>query len=524
MLHVSHFIARTVVVVLTIPLFITAAVWQPAEPRLTTRWTGDVSPDNVWLEYPRPQMARDEWTNLNGLWQYAIVPRETERPAEWQGDILVPFAVESVLSGVAKPVMREERLWYRRTFTRPALAEGQRWLLHFGAVDWEATVWVNDRLVGEHRGGYDPFSFDITDQLSEEIEQEIVVAVWDPTDTSYQPRGKQVLKPTGIWYTAVTGIWQTVWLEPVPAARVASLNVVPDVAERAVRVTVETAGDAEDAEVVVRVLGLHKRERIGPEPIEQAGRPGNEIVVSIPNAKLWSPDEPALYDLEVVLRVGPKELDKVTSYTGLREISFAKDLQGVNRLRLNGEPIFMFGLLDQGWWPDGLYTAPTDEALQYDIMMTKTLGFNMVRKHVKVEPARFYYHCDRLGVLVWQDMPNGDRHIRREDDDIERSPESEETFRREYEALIRNLRNHPSIVVWVPFNEGWGQFKTDEILAWTKELDSTRLVGGPSGWADRGEGDLHDIHAYPGPEMPPLSENRVAVLGEFGGLGLPLEG
>jgi len=505
-----------------------AAEWQPATPRLTTPWTAEVTPETAWQEYPRPQMVREEWTNLNGLWKYAIVPRDAEQPTKWDGEILVPFAVESALSGVQKPVSPDQRLWYRRTFAKPELPAGQRLLLHFGAVDWEATVWVNGKQVGEHRGGYDPFSFDITDALNGDVEQEIVVAVWDPTDSSYQPRGKQVLKPDGIWYTAVTGIWQTVWLEPVPAVRIESLTIVPYVKNGAVKVTANTVGDVADCWISVHTFNREKKldEAI---PISSAGsnNPNAELIVNINEPRLWTPDDPYLYHIEVELERKTNDaaivVDKVTSYVGLREITFAKDAQGANRLHLNGKPIFMFGPLDQGWWPDGLYTAPTDEALAYDIEMTKKLGFNMLRKHVKVEPARFYYHCDRLGMLVWQDMPNGDRHIRPEDADIERSPESEACYRREYEAEVNYLRNHPSIVAWVPFNEGWGQFKTNEILAWAKELDSTRLIDGPSGWSDRGEGDLHDIHVYPGPGMFPLTENRVSVLGEFGGLGLPLE-
>ncbi|MEX2172487.1 MAG: sugar-binding domain-containing protein [Pirellulales bacterium] len=500
-----------------------AADWKPAELRLATRWTKDVSPETAWQEYPRPQMVRSKWTNLNGLWQYAIAPRDADTPTQWDGEILVPFAVESALSGVQKPVSPDQRLWYRRTFAKPMLPKGQRLLLHFGAVDWEATVWVNGKQVGEHRGGYDPFSFDITDALNDEEQQEVTVAVWDPTDSSYQPRGKQVLKPHGIWYTAVTGIWQTVWLEPVPATRIESLKIVPDVKNSVVRVTTNAVGDTKNCQVIIHVTGKPGRQ---PVRLATTGDPGVELAVAIPDARLWSPSDPYLYDMEIELRNLPqnnKLVDKVTSYCGLREITFAKDAQDANRLHLNGKPIFMFGPLDQGWWPDGLYTAPTDEALASDIQLTKNLGFNMLRKHVKVEPARFYYHCDRLGMLVWQDMPNGDKHIRPEDPDIERSTESEENFRREYEALVNGLRNHPSIVVWVPFNEGWGQFKTNDILAWAKELDPTRLIDGPSGWTDRGEGELHDVHKYPGPEMPPLSENRVAVLGEFGGLGLPLE-
>lgn len=503
--------------------------WEPAAGPLMTRWAKEVSPENALPEYPRPQLVRERWQNLNGLWDYAITPKGEEKPAEFDGKILVPFAVESALSGVMKRVGDENRLWYRRTFTVPKdwRADGQRVLLHFGAVDWQTSVWVNGKEVGKHEGGYDPFSFDLTDALAKgDGEQEIVVGVWDPSEKGTQPRGKQISNPHGIWYTPVTGIWQTVWLEPVPEDHVASLRIETNFDEETVSVIAEVAG-AEGATVRVSVPhveidGRQLRMRAAEGPAE--GQAGQPVTVKLLGRQPWSPDKPFLYGLKVeVLRDG-RVADTVTGYFASRKVEVAKDEEGINRLFLNGEPLFQFGPLDQGWWPDGLYTAPTDEALKYDIEVTKQLGFNMARKHVKVEPARWYYHCDQLGLMVWQDMPNGDRHIGPNDPDITRTAESEAIYRKEWTAIIDSLRNHPCIVCWVPFNEGWGQFKTNEYLAFTKKLDPTRLVDGPSGWSDRGEGDMHDMHNYPGPGMFPVESDRASVLGEYGGLGLPVEG
>ena len=482
-----------------------AQAWKPADNPLFTRWAKQVSPDNVWPEYPRPTMVRPDWTNLNGLWEYAIVPRESGKPEAWDGRILVPFAVESALSGVRRPVSPDQRLWYRRTFERPALHEGERLLLHFGAVDWEATVWLNGRRLGQHTGGYDPFTFDATSALKPG-ENELVVAVWDPTDAGSQPRGKQVLEPKGIWYTAVTGIWQTVWLEEVPAVHIQGLKIVPDVDHAAVLVTAQAEGSHP-----VRVEVLWE----GRVVAQAEGRSNETIAVGVDNPRLWRPDEPNLYDLRVAILNGDRVADEVRSYFGMRKIEVAKDEQGIPRMMLNGKALFQFGPLDQGWWPDGLYTAPCDEALKYDIEMTKKYGMNMARKHVKYEPERWYYWCDRLGLLVWQDMPSGDSG---------RDQASKANFRRELQAMIDARRNHPGIIVWVPFNEGWGQHDTCDIAAWIKEYDPSRLVNEASGWTDNGCGDLSDMHNYPGPGMRPVEERRACVLGEFGGLGLPLAG
>lgn len=507
-----------------------AEAWRPAPGRLMTRWAADVSPDHVLPEYPRPQLVRPDWLNLNGLWDYALTPTDaTAMPPQGDGRILVPFAIESALSGVMKEVGPDRRLWYRRSFEVPADWQGRRVKLHFGAVDWQTAVFVNGMRVGEHTGGYDAFSFDITDALKPTGAQELVVSVWDPTDAGYQPRGKQVRQPGGIWYTPTTGIWQTVWLEPVAASHIEALEIRPDVDARAVTVTVITRATA-NLEVTVAA-----QERSGAAPLrvvatETRAVSGGDTVsattlrLSLRDPRLWSPDHPYLYNLTVTLGDGERTVDSVSSYFGMRKIALAKDAKGVNRLFLNNQPLFQFGPLDQGFWPDGLYTAPTDEALRYDIEITKKLGFNMARKHVKVEPARWYYWCDRLGLLVWQDMPSGDKYIGSRDPDISRSPESARNFEQELQRLVKGFFNHPSIVMWVPYNEGWGQWDTARIVDLVRQWDPTRLVNHASGWTDRGVGDVNDIHAYPGPAAPPLEPHRAGVLGEYGGLGLPVKG
>lgn len=494
-----------------------AAEWKPAEGKLMTRWAAQVTPENAHAEYPRPQMTREQWQNLNGLWQYAVRPKDEDRPAAFDGEILVPFPIESALSGVMKPVTPQDRLWYRRTVMIPADWKGQRVLLHFGAVDWETTVWVNGREVGSHRGGYDPFVFDISKAL-QEGENELLLAVWDPTSEGYQPRGKQVLKPGGIWYTAVTGIWQTAWLEPVPQASIAKLLATPDLDAGCVRLTVNTSGAEADDVVVAEVLD---GEKVVGSAEAVVGQP---LSIAIAQPKLWTPDTPFLYGMQVKLARKGKTVDAVESYVGMRKISIGKDENGITRILLNGKFVFQYGPLDQGWWPDGLYTAASDEALRYDLEVLKEIGCNMLRKHVKVEPDRYYYWCDKLGLLVWQDMPSGDRYIGGDDPDIQRTKESGEQYELELSRMIAAFENHPSIVMWVPYNEGWGQWDTARIVEMIRKLDPTRLVNNASGWTDRRAGDVHDIHNYPGPAIPALEEERAVVLGEFGGLGLPLAG
>ncbi len=492
------------------------ADWQPKQAPLMTRWAKEVTPERVHPEYPRPQMVRKEWQNLNGLWDYTIRPKDDPQPKDWDGKILVPFPVESALSGVMKQVGPENRLWYHRTFKLPEKWNDQRVLLHFGAVDWDTTVFVNGKQAGDHRGGYDPFTFDITDALKKDAENEIVVSVLDPSDASYQARGKQVQRPHSIWYTPTTGIWQTVWLEPVAGDSVTGFTLTPNVDDQKLTVTVQTRGNVDS--IVVLVLDG------GRQVAASTGKPRQAIDLKIPEAKLWSPASPHLYDVRIVSRGAKDAVDTLSSYCAMRKIALGKDDKGINRILLNGKFVFQYGPLDQGFWPDGLYTAPTDEALKYDLEITKRLGFNMVRKHVKVEPARWYHHCDKLGLLVWQDMPSGDRYIRNDQPDIDRTSESAKQFETEWTNIIKANYNSPSIVMWVPFNEGWGQFDTARITELTKKLDPTRLVNSASGWTDRGTGDVHDIHVYPGPGSPKPTEKRAAVLGEFGGLGLPLEG
>jgi hypothetical protein len=493
-----------------------APQWQPTGDQIKTAWAEQVDPVSPLAEYPRPQLVRKQWTNLNGLWDYAISERDVRQPSAFAGKILVPFPVESSLSGVQKTLSPEQVLWYHREFEAQKPADGGRVLLNFDAVDWHAEVSVNGKLVGTHEGGYDPFSMDITDVLNDGGKQQVQVKVVDATDNSDQPRGKQQLKPGGIWYTAVSGIWQTVWLETVPKDYISGLKIIPDVDKGTVSVSVASSA----GKVAVSVLDN------GREIASINGKAGERLTLKLKSPVLWSPDAPHLYQLKVTAGE-----DTVESYFGLRKISVVKDGHGVNRLALNNQVLFQYGPLDQGWWPDGLYTAPTDGALRWDIEQMKAMGFNMVRKHAKVEPARWYYWCDKLGLLVWQDMPSIINHNFPEKSqhamDGGFRPGVATIYRRELKAMLDHLYNHPSIVVWVPFNEGWGEpgeKDTNAILNWVKQYDATRLVDGPSGWVDYGVGDMRDMHKYPGPGMFPVMEQRVSVLGEFGGLGLPVSG
>lgn len=487
--------------------------WQPAEGPLTTPWTADVDPHEPLPEYPRPQMVRQDWENLNGMWEYAVVAGD-QQPEAYADHILVPFPIESMLSGVGQKIEQGDRLWYRRTFTVDHAWSGQQLLLHFGAVDWEAEVWIDGNRLGLHRGGYDTFSYDITDALdSTTREHEVVVAVRDDTSDSGQAIGKQHNQPGSIWYTSVTGIWQTVWIEPVPQSHIASLKLTPNLETGTLEVEVN---GALLAGCEVYLVALDKID--GDVTVaELSGAADATHTLQLEDVQTWSPDSPHLYGLRAELRKDGQVIDRVESYFGMRSIAIGPDSNGVQRLLLNGEPLFQYGPLDQGWWPDGLYTPPTDEALLFDILFTQQAGFNMIRKHVKVEPARFYYHCDRLGMLVWQDMP----HIVNGRDP---SPDERVQFEWEMAAMMDDLHNSPAIVMWVPFNEGWAQYDTERVTQWVKEYDPTRLVNNASGWFDHNVGDVHDIHAYPGPAMPDLEEYRSAVLGEYGGLGLPIEG
>ncbi len=503
--------------------------WSIAGNKIVTPWAEKVDPANPLPEYPRPQMVRSEWKSLNGLWDYSIVPVPAEKPVTFQGRILVPFAPESALSGVGKMVGKENVIWYSTSFTLTPAMKGRDVLLHFGAVDWECDVFVNGKKAGSHKGGYDPFTLNITSLLGKGRLQKLEVKVWDPTNEGPQPRGKQVNKPNGIWYTPVTGIWQSVWIEPVPKTHFSSFRQVPDIDRQTVTINTDAvnllAGD------LIRVTAWDG----GTMVAESTAENKVDVSLKIPGPKLWSPDNPFLYDLKISIERRGKIVDEVKSYFAMRKISLKPDENGVLRMMLNNNFVFQYGTLDQGWWPDGLYTAPTDEALLFDIVKTRDMGFNMIRKHVKVEPARWYYHCDRTGMLVWQDMPSGDlggnqwntRPGMEGGSDKIRDEASEMIYRTEWNAIIDYLFNAPCIVAWVPFNEAWGQFKTVEITEWTMKKDPSRLVNSASGGNFNETGHILDLHNYPGPVMAKpevFGSKQALVLGEFGGLGLPLEG
>lgn len=498
------------------------AQWKPAGDKIKTVWAEKIDPNNVLPEYPRPIMERDKWQNLNGLWDYAILPMGQQEPQTFDGKILVPFAVESSLSGVQKELGKEKELWYRRTFTIPSDWKSKNVILHFGAVDWKAEVYLNNIKIGSHTGGYTPFCFDVTPFLTSG-NQKLVVKVWDPTSDSSIPRGKQVTNPNGIWYTPVSGIWQTVWLEPVNNKHIVGITPIANIDNNNLKVKVCTKNTESSDIVEVKLKDNNK-------VIASAkGVVGQTLDIAIPNAKLWSPESPFLYDLDVTLIERGKSVDKVSSYAAMRKVSKKRDANGIIRIQLNNKDIFHFGPLDQGWWPDGLYTAPTDEALKYDIVKTKDFGYNMIRKHVKVEPARWYTHCDRLGILVWQDMPNGDQgphwdmHHYFDGKEVTRSIESEQNFRKEWKEIMDYLMPYPSIAIWVPFNEAWGQFKTQEITEWTQYYDPSRLVNPASGGNHYLKvGDILDFHKYPSPEMMMYDNERITVIGEYGGIGMPL--
>jgi len=504
--------------------------WQVVPGKPVTPWAEKVNPEKPLNEYPRPHLVREGWQNLNGLWEYAIVPVNA-RPQAYEGKILVPFAVESALSGIGRRVGKDSTLWYKTTIDIDKAIRDKEVILHFGAVDWKTEVFINGQSVGIHEGGYDPFSFSITPFLKKGSKQEIVVSVWDPTDEGPQPNGKQVNKPHGIWYTPVTGIWQTVWLEGVSKAHITGTRHTPDTDRRTLTVQAATAGT--ESGDIVKIEAWDGNTKVADQQVT----PGSTAELAISSPKLWSPDSPFLYDLKISLIRKGKVLDEVKSYFAMRKISMKAGEKGIQRMLLNDQFLFQYGPLDQGWWPDGLYTAPTDEALKFDVVKTKEMGFNMIRKHIKVEPARWYYHCDREGILVWQDMPSGDLggnawdmrlgNITGRKLEKDRTAASEAIYKKEWKAIMDVLYNFPSIVVWVPFNEAWGQFKTKEITEWTKKHDPSRLVNSASGGNFYPTGDILDIHHYPEPQMPDpryFGKDQVLVLGEFGGLGLPLEG
>ena len=503
--------------------------WQKVPGKIASSWSEKIDPSSPLPEYPRPQMERGSWTNLNGIWNYSVTVKDARSASSWNGKILVPFAIESALSGVGRMVGKDSTLWYNRKFSLKKEMKGKKILLHFGAVDWRTKVFVNGKEAGTHEGGFDPFSFDITSLLKKSGDQDITISVWDPTDEGPQPRGKQVVKPEGIWYTPVTGIWQTVWIEAVAESYISSIKPTPDIDNNSVTINATAVNSRTGDKILITAFDGSVK------VAETESAPAENAILKIDNAKLWSPDNPFLYNLKIELTRNGKKIDEVKSYFAMRKSSIGIDDKGVKRMLLNNKFTFQFGPLDQGWWPDGLYTAPTEEALVYDIDKTKEMGFNMIRKHIKVEPARWYYHCDKVGMLVWQDMPSGDLGNRWDSrpavegkaNDKRRSGESENYYKKDWNNIIDALYPFPSIVVWIPFNEAWGQFKTEEIAEWTMKKDPSRLVNSASGGNFTYVDHIIDIHNYPEPVMPSadiFGKKLALVLGEYGGLGLPVTG
>lgn len=489
---------------------------------IRTPWAEKVDKSCPLGEYPRPQMERASYQCLNGKYEYAITKNTASQMGEAEGEILVPFAVESELSGVQKALQADELLWYRRKFAVNENYDGKKVLLHFGAVDWQCEVFINSTKIGGHTGGYCPFSFDITEYLKAD-ENELIVKVSDPTDSADQPRGKQIRKPVGFWYTATSGIWQTVWLEVVPETYIKAIKLTPDIDTASLDLSVDFVGEAR-----LRATAFDGETAIAAAEFDKSGK------LNIPDPKLWSPESPFLYDLKIELVKNAEVVDEVKSYFGMRKFSMEKDKKGYVRLCLNNKPYFQKGLLDQGYWPDGGLTAPTDEALSYDVQKMHDLGYNMLRKHIKVEPARWYYHCDRIGMLVWQDMPNGcginqmvvgvlpNIGIKMLPDKYEKlynrqNKEAQKLYRTELDEMIDNLYNCVSICCWVPFNEAWGQFDAKNVANHVKHLDPTRFVDHASGWHDQGGGDFKSIHKYILPLHPYVRDNRAFVISEYGG-------
>lgn len=512
--------------IVTIPC---VAAWKPAGEMIRTRFAKDVTPDSAWQEYPRPQMVRQDWQNLNGLWHYQVRAKGGEVTEMSQtlgkggdGDILVPYCLESSLSGVGRLLAPDEELWYQRPFQ--VRKNDRRLILHFEAVDYECAVWVNGKSVGTHKGGNNPFSFDITDAATDGTNQ-LSVRVWDETG-GYQLSGKQVMKPRGIFYTRVSGIWQTVWLETVPATYIKSVKI--DTAHAPATITIKTCagGDVTRAEGV-RVTAFLDGKKVASEIGSL-----DETTLAIKNARLWSPSKPTLYDLDIELLNGRKRCDSVKSYTGIRTVGKQQDAAGHWRFTLNGEEIFHLGPLDQGWYPDGLLTPASDAAMLFDIQYIKDSGFNMIRNHIKVRPRRYYAHCDRLGLMVWQDQVStrykGPKWTRMKENptDGEWEDEAHDQFMAELQEMIDCLYNAPCIVMWVPFNEAWGQHRTVDIGRWTGQYDPSRLVNVASGGNYWPVGDVADHHSYPHPDFP-LDDARfdddVKVVGEFGGHGFVVD-
>lgn len=498
--------------------------WKMKPISIMTQWAKDVKVDQPHREYPRPQMERKKWTNLNGLWEHAVTAKSAGQPSNFDGQILVPFPLESALSGVKKDLKPNEILWYKRKIERPSLKANEKLILNFGAVNWDATIFINGKNIGTHTGGYTSFSFDVTDALRSGS-NELVVKVSNPLEDGIGPRGKQTLKPSSIFYTASSGIWQTVWMEVVPANYIKSIRITPDVDKGVVNLVVNSNSSSK-TEVSAKVPGCSE---CGILKQVQDDDHIN-VTLKVPNAKLWIPDDPFLYDLEVSLGN-----DKVKSYFGMRKVEIKKDEKGVDRIFLNNKYTYNLGTLDQGYWPDGLYTAPTDEALRFDIEAIKAMGFNTIRKHIKFEPARWYYHADKIGMLVWQDLVQPAAEFRKDP-----GQQSKDQFETESKELLAQFHNYPSITTWVLFNENWGAYDQERLTKWVKDTDPSRLVNGHSGASivsgklDAGQikdvttrsinSDMTDVHSYPSPAIPNALPGKARVLGEFGGIGVTVEG
>lgn len=516
--------------------------WEVKGDLIKTRWAAQVDPENVLPEYPTPQFERKDWLNLNGLWDYAIVPKEQRDCTAFDGEILVPFGVESPLSGVMRVLTKENKLWYHRKFSIPAEWAGKRILIHFGAIDWESEIYVNSKSICIHRGGYTPITADITDAL-QEGENELKVSVYDPTDEGWQDRGKQSLRTHGFWYQPTSGIWQTAWLEPVNEIHLESFKMTPDIDEGLISIQAKVANKTINTSITAEFYD-------GENIVATATSKYDEFNVTLNDMKLWSPEDPFLYDAKIIIKEDETVTDEVNSYIGMRKFSMEKDKNGTPRLFLNNKPYFMNGLLDQGFWPDGIYTQPCDEALVYDIQTMKDLGFNMLRKHIKVESARWYYHCDKIGMLVWQDMVSGGKELglwyaglksniqthlglkNHFKDNNQKAynklNRNEKEWRDQHEKesyeMIDALYNFTSICAWVPFNEAWGQFDAKRIGKAVKKYDPSRLVDHASGWYDQFTGDMRSTHIYILPLRILKPDDRAYVISEYGGYSLKTEG
>lgn len=510
--------------------------WKPKGDRIKSIWSDNLNPDKIWQEYPRPQLERKEWTNLNGLWDYYISNINEDKPSNSEGKILVPFCIESSLSGVNKSINETNLLWYQKEINiNNNWKDKKHLLLHFEAVDWKSELYINNKKIGEHIGGYSPFYFDIYNFIDFTLPSfTVTLKVYDPSNKGYQPIGKQCLNPNGIWYTPTSGIWQTVWLEALNDIYIENIYINSDYDNKKVHLNVKLNIDKQ---LPLQIKVLYKDNILYTESNSNSN---SDIVLSFNDNDFhpWSPDEPNLYSFEITLYNENKNevFDLVNTYTGIRKVSSQKDSKNIWRIYLNNKPIYNLGTLDQGFWPDGIYTPPSEEAMIYDINKLKEMGFNTIRKHVKVENSRYYYNCDKIGMLVWQDMLSGDMGVScsknnswqygdyDQGTDVERTEESVNNYYYEWTNIINSLKFFSCIIVWVPFNEAWGQFKTEEVTKFTKDLDPSRLINSASGGNFRHTGDILDLHHYPNPDYFIKDNSKINVEGEYGGLGLNIEG